>query len=118
MCEGESNTHGDVHVLLPSTPAENYVLRLYITGMTLRSTQAIERVRALCDEYLPGRYSLEVIDLYKQPELAQQAQLIASPTLIKESPLPLRRLVGSMTDVDRILGGLDLRKRPSSNPQP
>ncbi|MBL8828792.1 MAG: circadian clock KaiB family protein [Planctomycetaceae bacterium] len=110
----ESVSSCDPWPVLSAVPREDYVLRLYVTGLSPRSTEAIARIREVCDEYLAGHYELEVIDLYKQPELAQRAQLIASPTLIKERPLPLRRLVGSMADEARVLGGLDLRKRVSS----
>ncbi len=90
---------------------EKYVLRLYIAGMTPRSTEAIRNVTALCDEHLAGHYDLEVVDIYQQPVLAKGEQIIAAPTLIKKLPLPLRRLIGTMADEDRILVGLDLRKR-------
>ena len=85
-----------------------YVLRLYVTGKTPRSTQAVETVRAICDEYLEGRYDLEVIDIYQQPALLAGEQIIAAPTLIKKLPLPQRRLVGDMSNRRRVLVGLDL----------
>ena len=88
----------------------HYVLKLYVTGMTPRSTKAIERLKVICDEYLAGRYELEVIDIYQQPKLAQGEQIIAAPTLVKSLPLPLRRLVGDLSDKERVLVGLDLRK--------
>jgi circadian clock protein KaiB len=90
------------------------VLRLYVTGLTPRSTQAIAVLRAVCEEHLAGRYDLEVIDLYQQPELARGQQLIAAPTLVKELPLPVRRLIGDLSDEQRVLVGLDLCKRPTS----
>ena len=88
-----------------------YVLRLYITGMTARSAHAIENVRAICEEHLHGMYELEVVDLYQQPVLAKGEQIIAAPTLIKRLPLPLRRVIGDMSNTDRVLIGLDLRPR-------
>lgn len=87
----------------------NYVLRLYLTGATTRSARAIETIKTLCDEYLQGRYELEVVDLYQQPDRAQAAQIIAAPTLVKEMPLPLRRLIGDLTSPDRLLLALDLK---------
>jgi circadian clock protein KaiB len=90
---------------------ERYVLRLYVTGLTPRSTQAIATLRAVCEEHLAGRYDLAIIDLYQQPELAQDEQIIAAPTLVKELPLPLRRLIGDLSNEERILVGLELRKR-------
>jgi circadian clock protein KaiB len=90
-------------------PSERYVLRLYVTGMTERSTQAIRNIKAICEEHLQGRYELEVVDVYKHPGLAKGEQIIAAPTLIKRLPLPLRRFIGDMSRTDKILLGLDLR---------
>jgi len=87
---------------------QRYVLRLYVTGMTTRATRAIENVRAICEEHLAGRYDLEIIDLYLQPVLAKNEQIIAAPTLVKKLPLPLRRIIGDMSQRDRVLLGLDL----------
>lgn len=90
---------------------EEYVLRLYVTGMTPRSTQAIVTLKAICEEHLAGRYDLEVIDIYQQPTLALGEQIIAAPTLIKKLPLPLRRLIGDLSNEDRVLLGLDLHRK-------
>jgi circadian clock protein KaiB len=87
---------------------DRYVLRLYVTGMTPRSTEAIKNLQAICGEYLEGRFDLEVIDIYQQPVLTQGEQIVAAPTLIKKLPLPMRRLVGDMSDRERVLLGLDL----------
>jgi circadian clock protein KaiB len=92
---------------------EKYILRLYVTGMTPRSTKAISNVKRICDEYLKGRYELEVVDIYQQPKLAQGEQIIAAPTLIKKLPLPLRRLIGDMSDTERFLVGIDLKPKKS-----
>ncbi len=86
-----------------------YVLRLYVTGLTPRSIIALESTKRTCEEFLKGRYDLEVIDLSKRPALAEGEQIIAAPTLIKKLPLPLRRLVGDLSDQERVLLGLDLR---------
>ena len=92
-----------------SAPAAvRYVLRLYVTGMTPRSAEAIKNLQAICGEYLEGRFDLEVIDIYQQPILTRGEQIIAAPTLIKKLPLPMRRLVGDMSDRERVLLGLDL----------
>ena len=88
---------------------ERYVLRLYVTGMTPRSIRAVENVRTICEEHLHGRYQLEVIDVYQQPTLAKGEQIIAAPTLIKKLPLPLRKIIGDMSNTERVLLGLDLR---------
>jgi circadian clock protein KaiB len=89
-------------------PGERYVLRLYVTGMTARSGRAIKNLQAICDEYLPGRYDLEIVDIYQQPVLTKGEQIIAAPTLIKKLPLPMRRIIGDMSNKDRVLLGLDL----------
>ena len=87
---------------------ERYILRLYIAGLTHRSTLAVERIRALCDRHLAGRYELTVIDLYLQPEEARQAQIIVVPTLVKQMPSPRRLFIGDMADEKRILQGLNI----------
>jgi circadian clock protein KaiB len=90
---------------------QRYVLRLYVTGMTRRSTLAIANVRAICEQHLQGRYDIEVIDLYEHPVLAKGDQIVAAPTLVKRLPLPLRRIIGDMSNAERVLVGLDLRAR-------
>ena len=88
-----------------------YVLRLYVTGMTPKSTRAITNVQTLCEQYLKGCYELEVVDIYQQPKLAKGEQIIATPTLIKKLPLPLRKLIGDMSDTERFLVGIDLKSK-------
>ena len=88
-----------------------YVLRLYIAGFTPRSVAAIASVKKTCEEHLQGRYELEIVNLYDRPTLARGEQIIAAPTLIKELPLPLRRIIGDMADTRRLLVGLDLRQK-------
>jgi circadian clock protein KaiB len=95
--------------LIQPNDSPHYLLRLYITGMTTGSTEALAAIKGICEEHLQGRYTLEVIDLYQHPERAREEQLIAAPTLIKQLPLPLRRLVGRLSDTERVLVGLDLR---------
>jgi circadian clock protein KaiB len=85
-----------------------YVLRLYVTGVTPQSARAIANIKKLCEEHLKGRYELDVVDLYQQPQLAQGEQIIAAPTLIKKLPLPQRRIIGDMSKSERVLAGLDL----------
>lgn len=85
---------------------KKYRLRLFIAGATQRSMNAIQNVRQLCEEQLPGRYQLEIIDIYQQPALARAEQIIATPTLIKRAPLPVRRFIGDLSDTARLLGGL------------
>jgi circadian clock protein KaiB len=92
-------------------PQETYVLKLFISGMTVQSMRAIANIKEICEEHLQGRYELEVIDLHQQPELAASEQVIAAPTLIKKLPAPLRRIIGDMSKTERVLVGLDLRKK-------
>ena len=94
-----------------SARTDQYMLRLYVTGMTPRSIRAVANVRAICEEHLQGRYDLEVIDIYQQPTLAEGEQIIATPTLIKKLPLPLRKVIGDMSSTERVLLGLDLRPK-------
>ena len=91
--------------------SEQYVLRLYVTGMTPKSIRAVENVRAICEQHLQGRYDLEVIDIYQQPTLAKGEQIVAAPTLIKKLPHPLRKIIGDMSSTERVLLGLDLRPK-------
>ncbi len=93
---------------LQATGNEKYVLRLYVTGMTSKSINAIENIRKICEENLQGRYELEIIDIYQQPEYAKKEQILAAPTLIKKLPLPLRKFIGDMSNEEKILIGLDL----------
>lgn len=90
---------------------QHYVLRLYVTGMTPKSLQAIDNIKRICREHLQGRYELEVIDIYQHPDLARTEQLIAAPTLIKKLPLPLRKFIGNMSQTEKILAGLDLKEK-------
>lgn len=87
-----------------------YVLRLYVSGITPNSQRAIENVRKICEEHLAGHYQLDIIDIYQQPIMAKEGQIVAAPTLVKELPLPLRKFIGDMSQTERILVGLDIRK--------
>lgn len=91
----------------PAVP-ERYVLRLYVTGMSPRSTAAVAAIKHVCEEHLPGSYELEVVDLYRSPELARREQVVAAPTLVKSEPAPERRLIGNLSDHLRLLRGLGL----------
>ena len=102
----------DFELILDKSHKEDdkYILRLYVTGSTSRSVLALTNLRKICEEYLEGRYELEVIDLYQKPALAIGDQIIAAPTLIKELPLPFRRIIGDMSNREKVLFGLDLRE--------
>jgi circadian clock protein KaiB len=88
---------------IAEAPDARFVLRLYISGMTVRSRQAIDNIQKMCEEHLAGRYELEIIDVYQQPGMAKEGQVIAAPTLVKTLPLPLRRVIGDMGDQGRIM---------------
>lgn len=90
---------------------DRHELRLYVTGMTPRSTAALATIKAICEEHLAGRYELEVIDMYQQPALAKDEQIVASPTLVRLLPAPIRRFIGNLSDRDRVLLALDLLRR-------
>jgi circadian clock protein KaiB len=101
----------DFEKVLKSPQEEHYLLRLYIAGFTPRSTRAIGAIRKICESELKGCYDLEVIDMHQNPELAGEAQILAAPTLVKKLPLPLRRIIGDMSDKEKVLIGLDLRPK-------
>jgi circadian clock protein KaiB len=88
---------------LEDLKGSRYVLRLYVAGATPASQRALENVKGLCEQHLKGRYELQVVDIYQQPELAQAVEIVAAPTLIKVLPGPLRRLIGDMSKVERVL---------------
>ncbi len=85
-----------------------YYLRLYIAGATVHSIRAIENIKRICEDHLQGQYELEVIDIYQQPGVSKQENILAVPTLIKRLPLPLQRILGDMSKTERVLVGLDL----------
>jgi len=108
------DSSADFEALLKKAPdRKRYALRLYISGTTVRSTQAIATIRALCEEYLSGRYELEVVDIYQQPGKAADERIIAAPTLIKSLPKPPKRLIGDLSDRSKVIVGLNLNDHPN-----
>jgi circadian clock protein KaiB len=97
-----------VHTHRAASDHDPYVLRLFVSGLTPHSTGAISRVREICDRHLAGQFELEVIDVLKKPELARREEVVALPTLIKRHPGPPRRLVGDLSNTDRVLRCLGL----------
>lgn len=95
---------------------EHYLLRLYVTGNTPRSARAIQNIRAFCEEKLRGCYELEVIDIYQHPERAKPEQVVVTPTLVKRLPPPVRKLIGDLSDAERVLIGLDVVPHPNAKP--
>lgn len=104
------NSTEEFELTISKLNKSRYILRLYITGTTIRSVKALTNIKKICEEYLEGRYELQVIDLYQKPYLAKGEQIIAAPTLIKQLPLPLRRIIGDMSNKEKVLLGLDLRE--------
>ena len=99
--------------LAARTPGR-HVLRLYVAGASARSRQALLRIRALCEAELKGEYDLEVIDICQQPILARDGQIVATPTLVREFPTPIRRLIGNLSDTTGLFAGLDLSTKGSA----
>jgi circadian clock protein KaiB len=89
-----------------------YFLKLYVAGQSPKSVNAIANIKRICEDNLKGRYELEVIDLYQQPHLAQGGQIIALPTLTRKLPAPLRRIIGDLSNTERVLEGLDIQIVP------
>lgn len=115
----DSDAKGDIGVdqtlreferLVAELAQPTYLFRLYVSGTSARSALAITNVRRICDKYLPGNYELEVIDVYQQPKETKTAQIVAVPTLIKELPFPPQRFIGDMSNTERIVVGLNLRR--------
>jgi len=90
---------------------ERYDLTLYVTGATVRSLRAIANIKAVCEQYLKGRYHLDVVDIYRRPALLRRDQIVAVPTLVKRLPVPMRLLVGDLSRAEQVLQGLDLVAR-------
>lgn len=88
-----------------------YELRLYVAGKTLKSVVALENLQKICEEHLKGKYSIEVIDLLEKPQLAEGDQILAIPTLVKKVPEPVRKIIGDLSNVEKVLVGLDIRPR-------
>jgi len=90
-------------------PAQTFVLSLYVTGTSPRSRQAIENLQLICEQELQGRYRLQIVDVLVQPQVAEDHKILATPTLIKQLPLPLRRVIGDLSDKEKVLLGLEVR---------
>jgi circadian clock protein KaiB len=104
--------------VLSKPSADQYLLRLYVTGSTLKSARAIQNIQAICEEKLQGRYSLEVIDIYQHPEQVKPEQIVVAPTLVKKLPLPVRKIIGDLSNTERVLVGLDIKPNPTSEAGP
>ena len=102
---------GDVLAVEPE--AAHYRLRLFVTGTTPRSARAIQNLRTICEANLQGRYDLDVIDIYQHPEHVKAEQIVVTPTLVKQFPFPVRKLIGDLSDTPRVLAALDIVPRPA-----
>jgi len=91
--------------------SDEWILRLYVAGQSARTAAALRNLKAICDEHLAGRYRIEVIDLLKQPQLARGDQIVAVPTLVRHLPPPMKKIIGDLSNEERVLVGLDLRPR-------
>ena len=112
MRQGNTTARNTPLALEPK--AVHYRLRLFVTGTTPRSARAIQNLRKICEEYLQGRYDLEVIDIYQHPEHVKAEQIVVTPTLVKQFPPPLRKLIGDLSDTARVLDALDIVACPAS----
>ena len=110
---GKPKTASRFERLIIEKRKDRYALKLYVTGMTPRSTQAVSAVKDVCQDLLDGDYDLEVVDLYADPGRAADEQVIAAPTLVRQSPPPVRRLIGNLADRERVRKGLQLGPRPA-----
>ena len=95
----------------PSADPKAYVLRLYVAGQTPKSVLAFNNLKQICEEHLQGRYEIEIIDLRKDPQLAHGDQILAVPTLVRRLPEPIKKIIGDLSNTERVLVGLDLRVR-------
>jgi circadian clock protein KaiB len=94
---------------------DQYVLRLFVAGSTARARQALDNLQRICDHELQGRYRVEVVDVLERPDLAEEDRILATPTLIKRLPPPLRRVIGDLSDTEKVLLGLELRTPPRAS---
>ena len=109
--EARPATHGAGVIPKPKAPAQLWQLRLYVVGQTSPALTAFANLKKFCETYLKGRYRITVIDLLEQPQLAKGAQILAIPTVVRRLPKPVRTLIGTLSDTERMLVGLDLRGR-------
>lgn len=97
------------HTIVPKSEGEFYDLRLYVAGQTPKSVAALANLKRFCEENLAGKYRIEVVDLVKNPKLARSDQILAIPTLVRRLPEPIRKIIGDLSNRERVLVGLDVR---------
>jgi circadian clock protein KaiB len=113
MARSKKSTEEEFEKSTKKSKAPKYVLNLYVAGLSPRSQAAIENIKKLCSQHLKGPYELKIQDIYQNPIIAKNGQILAVPALIKQLPLPLRKFVGDMSDTDKLLVGLDIRTEES-----
>lgn len=111
MTRPRSSTGKQPEKGLKKSKPKKYILHLYVAGLSPRSQKAIENIKKICDEHLQGRFRLVIQDIYQHPIIARNGQILATPTLVKKMPLPLRKFVGDLSDSKTLLVGLDLRSK-------
>lgn len=111
MDNSTKDSFQDFEKALAGKKSTAYVLRLYVSGMTPRSIEAVANIKKICDEHLYDRYELEVVDTFQKPKMVKEDQVVAMPTLIKKLPAPLRRIIGDLSDTERVLVALDLTEK-------
>ncbi len=115
MDEPSSDFINDFEKAISGKEDACYTLRLFVSGMTPRSVEAVDNIKRICEKHLGNRYELEIVDTFQKPHLAREEQIVALPTLIKKLPTPLRRIVGDLSDTERVLVALDLIKKNELN---
>ena len=111
MKDKEEDPNEEFETLFDQADEAKYILKLYVAGLSPKSKRAIYSIKAICETHLKGRYELQVIDLYQNPTLAKGEQIVAVPTLVKKLPQPLRKIIGDMSDLEKLLVGLDLHQQ-------
>lgn len=106
----KKDSQEELEAALTKRRSQKFILRLYVSGATPRSTRAIEKMQQICEEHLKDRCQLEIIDIYQHPEKARSEQVVAAPTLVKKLPPPLRKFIGDLSDSERILIGLEIKE--------
>ena len=110
----DAGAGADDHEAMVEGDGGHYHLRLYVAGQTVKSVRATANLRRVCEEHLAGRYDIEVIDLLQNPKLAAGDQILAVPTLVRRLPAPLKRIIGDLSDTEKVLVGLDIRSKAAS----
>lgn len=101
----------DGRAAAPSSEARTYMLRLYVAGQTPKSILAFTNLKRICEDHLQGRYEIEIVDLMENPQLARGDQILAVPTLVRRLPEPIKKIIGDLSNTERVLVGLDLQER-------